>query len=275
MIDLHAHTTASDGSLTPAELVGLARETGLRALGVTDHDTIAGVSEAIAAGEASGVEVVPGVELSVEYPHGQFHLLGYLIDPDASVLRERLAVLQERRATRNDRMIARMQEGGLPITMADVVAEAGGGLVGRPHMALALVRQGIVASTQEAFDRFLGAGSPFNIPKERLSPEEAINLIHAARGKAVLAHPCTIKLAGEAFASEIARLRDLGLDGLEAYYSQHSPEQTAAFLAVAKRLSLKVTGGSDYHGRSKPHVRLGVVHGGRSMPYSVLEALRS
>lgn len=274
MIDLHAHTTASDGSLTPTELVALAQATGLRALAVTDHDTTAGVAEAVAAGKAAGVEVVPGVELSVEYPHGQFHLLGYLIDTAASVLPARLADLQERRATRNDRMLARMQEGGLPISMEDVVAEAGGGLVGRPHMALALVKKGVVATTQEAFDRYLGAGTPFNIPKERLSPVEAIDLIHAAGGKAVLAHPYTIKLAGDAFEAEMARLRGLGLDGLEAYYSQHSAEQVAAFLAVAERLGLKVTGGSDYHGRSKPHVKLGVVHGGQPMPYAVLEALR-
>lgn len=275
MIDLHAHTTASDGSLTPAELVALARERGLRALGVTDHDTTGGLAEAMTAGVASGVEVVPGVELSVEYSHGQFHLLGYLIDLTASVLPDRLADLQHRRATRNERMIARMQEGGLPITMADVVAEAGGGLVGRPHMALALVRKGVVASTQEAFDRYLGAGCPFNIPKERLSPEEAIDLIHRAGGRAVLAHPYTIRLEGEAFAAEIARLRDLGLDGIEAYYSQHSPEQTAAFLDLARRLGLRVTGGSDFHGRSKPHVHLGVVHEGRPLPYAVLEALRA
>jgi predicted metal-dependent phosphoesterase TrpH len=275
MIDLHAHTTASDGSLTPSELVALARETGLRALGVTDHDTIQGVAEAVAAAEAAGVEVVPGVELSVGYPHGQFHLLGYLIDPGAPVLPDRLADLQARRATRNERMIARMQEGGLPITMADVVAEAGGGQVGRPHMALALVRKGIVASTQEAFDRYLGAGAPFNIPKERLSPEAAIDLIHAAKGKAVLAHPSTIKLPGDAFVAEIGRLRERGLDGLEAYYSQHSPEQTAAFLDVASRFALRVTGGSDFHGRSKPHVRLGLIHEGRALPYSILEALRS
>jgi predicted metal-dependent phosphoesterase TrpH len=274
MIDLHAHTTASDGSLTPTQLVALARERGLRALGVTDHDTTGGLAEATAAGQAAGVEVVPGVELSVDYPHGQFHLLGYLIDPAASMLPDRLADLQERRATRNERMIARMQEGGLPITMADIVAEAGGGVVGRPHMALALVRKGVVSSTQEAFDLYLGAGSRFNIPKERLQPAEAIDLIHRAGGKAVLAHPCTIKLEGEAFATEIGRLRDLGLDGLEAYYSQHSPEQTAAFLAVAERHGLRVTGGSDFHGRSKPHVHLGVIHAGRALPYAVLEALR-
>jgi predicted metal-dependent phosphoesterase TrpH len=274
MIDLHAHTTASDGSLTPTELVALARERGLRALGVTDHDTTAGLGSAATAGVAAGVEVVPGVELSVEYPYGQFHLLGYLIDPSASALPDRLADLQERRATRNERMVARMQEGGLPITMEEVVAEAGGGLVGRPHMALALVRKGIVASTQEAFDRYLGTGSPFNVPKERLGPEEAIDLIHQAAGKAVLAHPYTIRLDGDALAAEIERLRDLGLDGLEAYYSQHSPQQTSAFRALAERLDLRVTGGSDFHGRSKPHVSLGVVYEGRALPYAVLEALR-
>lgn len=276
MIDLHAHTTASDGSLTPTELVALARERGLSAVGVTDHDTVAGLDEARSAGEASGVEVVAGVELSVDYPHGQFHLLGYLIDGRSSLLRQRLEELQEHRRTRNERMLARMQEGGLPITMEDVQREARDGQVGRPHMALALVRKGVVASTDEAFQRYLGAGRPYYIPKARLTPTEAIALVHAAGGVAVLAHPCYLKLPDEeALSAELAHLREVGLDGLECYYSQHTPEQTALYLAVARRLGLRVTGGSDFHGRSKPDVQLGVVYEGRPLPDALLKALKA
>jgi 3',5'-nucleoside bisphosphate phosphatase len=275
VIDLHAHTTASDGSLTPTELVALARECGLSALGVTDHDTVGGLEEAIGAGPAAGVEVVPGIELSVDYPHGQFHLLGYLIEPQSPALRERLTALQENRRTRNTRMLERLQALGLPLTREDVVREAGGGQIGRPHMALALVRKGVVASTQEAFDRYLADGRPGHVPKLKLPPEAAIPLIHAAGGKAVLAHPFSLRFPDEsAFDAEIARLRDAGLDGLEAYYSQHSPVQTARFLALADRLGLRVTGGSDFHGRSKPHVHLGVVHDGQALPEELLERLR-
>jgi predicted metal-dependent phosphoesterase TrpH len=275
VIDLHAHTTASDGSLTPTELVALARERGLRALGVTDHDTVGGVEEAVAAGHLAGVEVVPGIELSVDYPHGQFHLLGYFIDPRSAVLSDRLTALQENRRTRNTRMLERLQALGLPLTLEDVVREAGGGQIGRPHMALALVRQGVVASTQEAFDRYLADGRPGHVPKLKLPPEEAIPLIHAAGGRAVLAHPYSLRFPDTAaFDVEIARLREAGLDGLEAYYSQHTPEQTARFLALAARVGLLVTGGSDFHGRSKPHVHLGVVHDGQALPDELLEALR-
>jgi 3',5'-nucleoside bisphosphate phosphatase len=275
VIDLHAHTTASDGSLTPTELVALARERGLRALGVTDHDTVGGLEEALAAGGDAGVEVVPGIELSVDYKHGEFHLLGYFIDLHSPALVERLAAVQENRRNRNGRMVERLQALGLPLTMEDVVREAGGGQIGRPHMALALVRCGAVGSTQEAFDRYLADGRPGNIPKVRLVPEEAMELLHAAGGRAVLAHPSSLAFPDEAsFDAEIARLREAGLDGLEAYYSQHTPEQTARFLALATRLGLRVSGGSDFHGRSKPHVQLGVVHEGRALPAELLDGLR-
>jgi hypothetical protein len=168
-----------------------------------------------------------------------------------------------------------MQEMGLPITMEDIVREAGGGQIGRPHMALALVRKGVVASTQEAFDRYLADGRPCHIPKVRLVPEDAIGLVHAAKGRAVLAHPFALKFPDTAsFDNEIIRLRDLGLDGLECYYSQHTHDQTGHYLALAKRLGLRVTGGSDFHGRSKPHVSLGVIYQGRALPDEILEALR-
>jgi 3',5'-nucleoside bisphosphate phosphatase len=275
MIDLHAHTTASDGSLTPTELVALARERHLSALGVTDHDTVAGVEEAVQTGGAMGVEVVPGVELSVDYRHGELHLLGYFIDIRSPAIMERLATLQENRLSRNHRMVARIQEMGLPITMADVEREAGGGQIGRPHFALAFVRRRIAATVQEAFERYLGDGRPCHIPKVRLDPENAIELVHAAGGRAVLAHPCALRFPDRAsFEAEIARLRELGLDGLEAYYPQHTPEQIVQYLDLAKRLELRVTGGSDFHGRSKPHVFLGAVHAGRGVPDALLDALR-
>src|SRR5436309_1476351 len=173
MIDLHAHTTASDGSLTPTELVALARKSGLSALGVTDHDTVGGLGEAKGAARAAALELVPGVELSVDYPHGQFHLLGYFVDFTAQPLLDRLQYLQDNRSNRNEKMVALMQQAGLPITMADLEREAGGDVIGRPHMALAMVRKGIVVSTQEAFDRYLADGKPLHLPKVKLGPAEA------------------------------------------------------------------------------------------------------
>jgi predicted metal-dependent phosphoesterase TrpH len=275
MIDLHAHTTASDGSLTPTELVALAQETGLSALGVTDHDTVGGLPEATEAALATGLELVPGVELSVDYPHGQFHLLGYFVDFTSQALLDRLQFLQDYRFRRNEKMVALMQQAGLPITMEDLEREAGGDVIGRPHMALALIRKGVVGSTQEAFDRFLADGKPFHIPKVKLGPAEAIDLLHSAGATTILAHPKYLGVGDPtALLTELARLKELGLDGIEVYYSQHTEEETALYAKIARELGFVISGGSDFHGASKPHVKLGVVYRGIGLPEEVLERLR-
>jgi predicted metal-dependent phosphoesterase TrpH len=276
MIDLHAHTTASDGSLTPTELVALARETGLSALGVTDHDTVGGLPEATEAARAAGLELVPGVELSVDYPHGQFHLLGYFVDFTSQALLDRLQYLQDYRFRRNEKMVALMQQAGLPITMEDLEREAGGDVIGRPHMALALIRKGVVGTTQEAFDRYLADGKPFHIPKVKLGPAEAIDLLHSAGATTVLAHPKYLGVGDpSALRAELARLKELGLDGIEVYYSQHTEEETALYAEIARELGFVVSGGSDFHGASKPHVKLGVVYQGDAVPDTVLAELRA
>lgn len=274
-IDLHAHTTASDGSLTPTELVALAAEEGLSALGVTDHDTIDGLPEAIEAARQLRIELVPGVEIAVEYPHGKFHMLGYLIDHTSPVLAGRLQRLKENRARRNALMVQRMQDLGLPVTLEDLDSEASHGQVGRPHMARALLKKGMVNSIQDAFDRYLADGAPAHLPKDKIGLEEGIELVHCAGGLAVLAHPLAVALEGNAFAAEMRRLRGLGLDGLECYYSQHAPEQTAAFLEVAHATGLLITGGSDFHGPTKPGVQLGRVDGDRPAPTALLYALKA
>src|SRR5438874_2275827 len=214
-IDLHAHTTASDGSLTPTELIVLAAEEGLTAIAVTDHDTVDGLPEAAEAARQMRIELVPGIELAVAYPSGRFHMLGYLIDYGNNTLTDRLLRLKENRANRNIRMLERMKELGLPITLEDVVAESGGGQVGRPHMAMALVKKRVVSSVKEAFDQYLADGAPAHIPKDKITVEEGIGLIHAARGLAVMAHSNSLNLDDAALAGELKRLRDLGLDGLE------------------------------------------------------------
>jgi predicted metal-dependent phosphoesterase TrpH len=273
-IDLHAHTTASDGTLTPTELLQLAKSKGLEALAVTDHDTLAGLAEARRAGRERGIEVEAGIELGVEHK-GRFHLLGYAFDPENAALNDRLTYIQDFRANRNRKMVEKMRAYGLDITWEEVEAEAGGDLIARPHMALALKRKGIVATTQEAFDLYLKDGGPCHVPKIKMTDEEAISLLLGAGGVPVMAHPLTLNLGfGDELEAELRRLKRLGLGGVEVYYSSHGPEETAALSGIADRLGLVKTGGSDFHGEPKPNVRLGEVIDGGPLPYALLDALR-
>lgn len=277
-IDLHAHTTASDGSLTPTELVEKAAGLGLAALAVTDHDTIGGLSEALAAAADAGIELVPGVELSVEDDSGRFHLLGLLIDPEDETLLRTLEEIRKSRAERNAQMAEKMEALGLPVTMDDVRAEAGedAQVIARPHFAQALIKKGVVGSVAEAFEKYLSTGKPLYLPKQVLTPKDAIALIHGAGGVAVMAHPGLVPLDDDALAARVERLAtDAGLDGIEAYYSQHTQAQTERFLGLAKRLNIIVSGGSDFHGTPKPHVPLGVVYEGRAAAPEILDGLRA
>jgi predicted metal-dependent phosphoesterase TrpH len=276
-IDLHAHTTASDGSLSPTELVQKAAGIGLLALAVTDHDTIGGLDEAGSEAARIGLDFVPGVELSVEDSGGRFHLLGYLFRPDDPTLTETLIRIRTRRAERNEQIARLMQEMGLPVTMDDVRAEAGDGdVIARPHFAQAFVKKGVVSTYQEAFDRYLATGKPLYQPKEVLTPADAIALIHNAGGLAVMAHPALVPLSAENLATRVADLAEnAGMDGLECYYSQHSPADTERFLALAARLNLLITGGSDFHGTPKPHVVLGKVVANGPAPAELLEKMRA
>lgn len=277
-IDLHAHTTASDGSLTPTELVRKAAGLGLAALAVTDHDTIAGLSEALGAAADVGLDVVPGVELSVEDDGGRFHLLGLLIDPQNETLLHTLEEIRRSRAARNAQMAEKMAALGLPVTMDDVRTEAGedAQVIARPHFAQALIKKGVVGSVAEAFEKYLSTGKPLYMPKQVLTPKDAIALLHGAGGLAVMAHPGLVPLGDEALAQRVAALAaEDGMDGIEAYYSQHSAEQTERFLALAQRLNLIVTGGSDFHGTPKPHVPLGVVYEGQAADPELLDAIRA
>jgi predicted metal-dependent phosphoesterase TrpH len=277
MVDLHAHTTASDGSLPPAALVALAQEKGLKAVGVTDHDTIAGWDEAIAAGEKLEIEIVPGVELSTSYEGGRFHLLGYFVNPE-SKLAQVLIEIQRERGNRNTIIFENLAKLGVPLEEAEVRKFAGReeGELGRPHFARAMVERGYVASTQEAFDKYLADGAPGYAPKKVLTPQEAIGLIHDAGGMAVWAHPPHRKKISYDELEE--RLRDWiswGLDGLEIYYSKYTEEDTTWTRAMAEKYNLIGSGGSDFHGVSKPDVFLGVTQTGGPVPDEVLDALKA
>lgn len=276
MIDLHSHTTASDGSMTPTDLVRHASDLGLSALGIADHDTVGGLEEATTAAAARGLELVPCIEISVDYPQGEFHLLGYYVDFRNPEFLGRIQYLQDNRVNRNAVMVRKMQELGFAITMEDILAESGGGQVGRPHMGRALMKKGYVSSVQEAFDRYLADGKPLHVPKVKLSPAEAIDLVHSAGGVAVVAHPKYMEYPTEReLEEEVTRLKACGLDGLECYYSQHSEAETAQYLRLAERLHLLVTAGSDFHGVSKPDVPLGIIYQGTGGDDELLARLKA
>jgi len=276
IIDLHIHSNASDGSYAPAEVVRYAKEGGLTAIALTDHDTVDGLPEAVAAGEQYGVEVIPGVEVSARFPGGTMHILGLAIDYTNGHLDERLAVLKRARAERNPQIVAKLNALGIPITMAQVEAISGGGQVGRPHIARALLQSGYVHSLQEAFDQYLGWRCPAYVGKFRFPQEEAIAMIRDVQGVPVLAHPFTLEL-GSAFAlrNQLVELKGLGLAGIEVFYSEHTPEQEALYLRLARELDLLVTGGADYHGANKPEVTLGHMPAQARLTYELLTALKA
>jgi len=271
-IDLHTHTTASDGSFVPAEVVKMAEAAGLYAVGITDHDTTAGVAEALEAGEKLSVEVVPGVELSVNHERlGSLHILGYWIRPGHPDLAGRLEDIRGGRGKRNERILARLAELDCPLDPEEVQQIAGGDVVGRPHLAQAMLKHGYVKSTQEAFDRYLARGKPAYMERERMNPAEAIERIGRAGGVAVWAHPGLIGLQESELEKEITDLVAAGLSGIEAYYPEHSAQTTDLLLRLCQRHDLAPTGGTDFHGAVKPDVKLG----GLEVPAGLLKGLRA
>jgi 3',5'-nucleoside bisphosphate phosphatase len=283
VVDLHAHTTASDGEHAPEILVRQAAAIGLAALAITDHDTTAGVTAAAAAGSELGVEIVPGIELSAEPPNlpnrarSQCHILGLYVDPHSAPLLDRLREVIHNRNVRNARIVERIQrELNWDITLDEVEQAAGGDVVARPHFARVMLDKGYVSSLKEAFDLYLGKGGRAYVERDRLTAREAVDLIHRAGGVAVLAHPNNLAMDPDETAAYVRELRDLGLEGIEARYNLHSAEETARYLALAERLGLVTSGGSDFHGLAvKPKVRLGHVEDGRPAPFHLLAALQS
>jgi len=274
-IDLHAHTTASDGSLTPAELVDLACQIGLKAMAITDHDTVAGVAEALSRGKEVGVEVVPGIEISAEFKTGTMHMLGYFIDPAHPALVSSLTKLQEARRNRNPKIVAKLNELGVDITMEEIEAVAGGEQIGRPHFAKVLESKGYVSSFNEAFDRYLAKGASAYMDKFRFTPAKAMDMILKAGGLPVLAHPFTLGFnEPEELEALISRMVDNGLAGLEVYYSEHTSEMNEKYLALAEKYDLCPTGGSDFHGNNKFKIELGRGMGNLAVPYAWLSCLR-
>ncbi len=275
LTDLHCHSTASDGTVRPRQIVQIARRVGLRAIALTDHDTLDGVADAADEARHLGIEFVPGCEISLDDAPGTFHLVGLLVDPANAVLRDRLAFVREGREGRNNGIVARLNDLGIPVTMAEVAAEAGGDVVGRPHFARVLINRGVVKEFREAFERFLGKGKPAYVDRERLPMADAFAAIHGAGGVTVLAHPYTIGHADPAVYEEWLRgLAAAGLDAIETVYTEHSASDTAHYRELARRCGLLESGGSDFHGENKKNTDIGSGKGGLRVPYAFLEALR-
>jgi predicted metal-dependent phosphoesterase TrpH len=242
LVDLHVHSTASDGSRAPADVVQEAKRVGLAAIALTDHDTVDGVAEATNAGSAIGVRVVPGVELSAVEGDVETHVLGLHLS-DTRELEARLVALRDMRRTRAERIVQRLNELGVRIAMADVLEQAAGGAIGRPHVARAMIADGWAVDFRDAFDRYLGNGKPAFVAKDRLAIADAIELIHRAGGLAILAHP-----AQAGTRERVQALVALGMDGVEVRHPSHSAEDAARLAALVEHFGLVPSGGSDWHG---------------------------
>lgn len=288
-IDLHCHSTASDGRLTPAELVETAVGLNLKALALTDHDTVAGVGPLIEAAHAVKLETVNGVEVSARFDRGSMHIVGLFVDISNRGFLEFLGKLSEGRRIRNPKILAKLAEHGLDVSMEEVEEEAGldaggGGAVdksvGRPHIASVMINKGYVKDKSEAFDKYLAKGQSCYVSRFVASPEETIRQIHAAKGLAILAHPPYLKASSEEELESLIRgLKEHGLDGIEVHYSTHTKQQTEMCLRFAEKLDLVPSGGSDFHGEpasdGQGPVELGTgIRKNLKVPYSILTGLK-
>jgi hypothetical protein len=280
-IDLHIHSSASDGSLSPAAILEHALKLNLSAIAITDHDSIDGAKEALRSGIPPSLQFLTGIEISAAYPpffpgSGSFHILGYGIGLNDPVLNQTLKKLQEVRKTRNPKIVRRLNELGFPISLEDVQQIAGKGQIGRPHIALTLKKKGYVASIEEAFEKLLGTQKPAYVGKERLGCKETIARIRSAGGIAALAHPGLLDIEDESqLKSLIQNLMNIGMGAIEVYYPQHTAKQTEQYARLAKQYGLLMTGGTDFHGAITPEIRMGSGTGNLFVPHHIYEALSS
>jgi predicted metal-dependent phosphoesterase TrpH len=278
MVDLQMHSNFSDGSQSPYELVEEAEQLGLTAIALTDHDTIEGIPEFIAAAKNSKVIAVPGVEISIDtkLPHnGHMHMLGLFIDHENVELKEKLDYLRYHRNERALQIIQKLNALGAEVSMDELMKEAGEGSIGRPHIAKILVHRGVVSTFQEAFDKFLAKGKPAYVDKIKFDEANAIQLIKKAGGLAILAHPHLMNYETfEECAQKILQLKEMELDGFEVYYSGLARSFTDKLIYLAESNDLAISGGSDYHGKNKEHIRMGFGRGDLNIPDSVYSDLK-
>lgn len=261
MIDLHTHTTASDGSSRPQELVALAVRNKLSVLAVTDHDTVDGIAEAAAAAKTAGIILISGIEIEIEFNPGEFHLLGYGLDISAPALLNALQELKMAREERNETIASLFASSGIHIDIEKIKAERKSDYIGRPQIAEALAAQKIVKTKQEAFDRFLGKGKPYYLPKECLPLDRALHVIRQAGGVAVVAHPYSLFVSKSKLAFLMDEWKELGIQGIEAYHPAAKLGQCRILELMARERGFAVTAGSDYHNSQKPLCGIGRTSG--------------
>ena len=273
-IDLHTHSLCSDGAQTPADVVRTAFDAGLSAIALSDHDCIAGVQEAIDTGNSLGIEVIPAVELSAQ-SDTELHILGYFVDIHNKKLQDTMAYALQVRDERQEETCRKLNEQGCAITMEEAREEAHGNpVLCRAHFAQIMVRKGYAESVKDAFNRFLSVGCYAYSNRQALTAQEAVSLIRQAGGIAVAAHLHLIKKPDDELRQYLKELIPYGLDGVEGYYTDYTPDMEQRYRAMAKELGLVISGGTDYHGANKPHISIGKGKGNLEIPYSVLEGLR-
>ena len=271
-IDLHTHSTFSDGTFTPLQLVKYAEEKGLKAFAITDHDTTEGIKEAKSI--ETNVEVISGVEISTRYDKKEIHIVGLYVNENDADLNKQLKYYREKRVTRNFEILEKLNSLGVDITIDDVKESCTGDVISRAHIAKALVSKGFVGSYTEAFDRYLGDNKCAYVPRETLNYEESMELITKAGGVPVLAHPLLYKMSDTNLENMMVKLRQKGLKAVEVYYSTHSNSDTQHVMAMANRVGLIYSGGSDFHGATKPKIDMGTGMGKLAVPYEILEKIR-
>lgn len=281
IVDLHVHSTESDGTLTPEEVVFAAKEAGLSALALTDHDTASGAKAAAEAARSCGIELIPGIELSTQYTPSsgkggskEIHIVGLYIDPQNELLQQKTKEFRECRDNRNAKMVAALQQEGFDITLDALLAENPDSVITRANIARFLYNHGQIKSISEAFDKYIGDGCRCYVGRFKVSPMEAVTLIRQAGGVAILAHPLLYHLSSVNLQQLIDDLKGVGLDGIEAIYSTYTTGEEQLVKKIAAQNRLLISGGSDFHGANKPSIHLGCGRGHLYIPYSVLDAIK-
>ncbi len=273
-IDLHTHSSCSDGSVPPEDLPAEAKRAGVSAVALCDHDSVRGIAPALKAGEECGMEVIPGVELSTEYGTAEIHVVGLFIDPANEALLASLQAFRDNRDGRNRKMIDRLREAGFDITAEAVYERNPGAVIARPHIARYLVETGQAPDVQSVFDHYIAQGASCYVERYKITPVEGVKLIHEAGGLSILAHPCLYKISREELLALIGEMKDAGLDGIEALYSRNKGTDEADFIRIAGDYDLLLSGGSDFHGASKPDIQIGTGCGDLCIPYKLLDIMK-
>lgn len=274
MIDLHTHSTESDGTLTPQELMQLAADTGLSAIALTDHDTVSGLRKAAPAAEALGLELVPGIELSTDYNGTEVHILGFYVDDSDPVFLKKLQEFIDSRNVRNEKMAFLLQKEGFDISLEKLIREYPESVITRAHFASYLVAHGFVKDRDTVFRKYLGDKCRCYVPREKIDPFEAIELIRLGGGLAFFAHPVLCRMNHDRLRFFVRDLKEAGLTGMEAVYSMNTPGEERSMRKLAGEFDLLISGGSDFHGENKPYIHLGTGRGNLNIPDTILEHIK-